>query len=102
MWLAEPAPTTPSPSPVWTGPCSTPSRRCTSWLRPARAHAGLDTDTPAGRMVVHVMSALSEWEREMIRTCARAGLAHARAPDAYAASPPPAKTPCARSLRTAV
>ena len=39
----------------------------------------LDTDTPAGRMVVHVMSALSEWERDMIRTRTREGLAHARA-----------------------
>ena len=39
----------------------------------------LDTETPAGRMVVHVMSALSEWEREMIRARTREGLAHARA-----------------------
>ena len=74
----------------------------TAGVRVRALDLDLDTDTPAGRMVVHVMSALSEWEREMIRTCARAGLAHARAPDAYAPSPPPAKTPCARSLRTAV
>lgn len=39
----------------------------------------LDTATPAGRMVVHVMAALAEWERDLLRERTREGLAHARA-----------------------
>jgi len=39
----------------------------------------LDTGTAAGRMVVHVMAALSEYERELLAERTRDGLAHARA-----------------------
>nr|AAK62477.1 putative DNA-invertase [Micrococcus sp. 28] len=39
----------------------------------------LDTGTAAGRMVVHVMAALSEYERELLAERTREGLAHARA-----------------------
>ncbi|MGW5165433.1 recombinase family protein [Micrococcus luteus] len=39
----------------------------------------LDTETPAGRMVVHVLAALAEWERDLLRERTREGLAHARA-----------------------
>lgn len=39
----------------------------------------LDTETPAGRSVVHVLAALAEWERDMLRERTREGLAHARA-----------------------
>lgn len=39
----------------------------------------LDTATPAGRMVVHVMAALSEYERALLRDRTKEGLAHARA-----------------------
>lgn len=39
----------------------------------------LDTQTPAGRMVVHVLAALAEWERDLLRERTREGLAHARA-----------------------
>lgn len=39
----------------------------------------LDTETPAGRMVVHVLAALAEWERDLLRQRTHEGLAHARA-----------------------
>lgn len=39
----------------------------------------LDTETPAGRMVVHILAALAEWERDLLRERTREGLAHARA-----------------------
>jgi hypothetical protein len=34
--------------------------------------------TPAGRMMFHVISAMAEFERELIRERVKAGLAHAR------------------------
>lgn len=39
----------------------------------------LDTGTPAGRLVVTVLAALAEWERDTLRERTREGLAHARA-----------------------
>ena len=38
----------------------------------------LDLTTPAGRMMFHVIGAMAEFERELIREWVRAGLAHAR------------------------
>lgn len=38
----------------------------------------LDTTTPAGRMVIRVMVALAEWERDVLIERTQAGLAHAR------------------------
>jgi DNA invertase Pin-like site-specific DNA recombinase len=38
----------------------------------------LDLTTPAGRMMFHVIGAMAEFERELIRERVRAGLAHAR------------------------
>lgn len=38
----------------------------------------LDTGTPAGRLVVTVLAALAEWERDTLRERTRDGLAHAR------------------------
>lgn len=40
---------------------------------------GLDTTTPAGRLLFHVMAALAEFERDLIRERTAAGLAAARA-----------------------
>jgi DNA invertase Pin-like site-specific DNA recombinase len=40
---------------------------------------GIDTSTPAGRFFFHVMSALAQMERELIRERTQAGLAAARA-----------------------
>jgi DNA invertase Pin-like site-specific DNA recombinase len=40
---------------------------------------GIDTTTPTGRPVFHVLGALAELERELIRERATAGLAAARA-----------------------
>jgi DNA invertase Pin-like site-specific DNA recombinase len=40
---------------------------------------GIDTSTPAGRFFFHVMAALAEMERDLIRERTRAGLAVARA-----------------------
>ena len=39
----------------------------------------LDLSTPAGRMMFHVVAAMAEFERELIRERVKAGLAHARA-----------------------
>lgn len=39
---------------------------------------GVDTSTAAGRMFAHVIAAMSEYERELIRERTRAGLAAAR------------------------
>src|SRR5271166_6657592 len=38
----------------------------------------LDLTTPAGRMMFHVIGAMAEFERELIRERVRAGVAHAR------------------------
>jgi DNA invertase Pin-like site-specific DNA recombinase len=40
---------------------------------------GIDTSTPGGRMVFHMLAALAEFERELIRERTYAGLAAARA-----------------------
>jgi DNA invertase Pin-like site-specific DNA recombinase len=40
---------------------------------------GIDTATPAGRLQLHVLGAIAEFERERIRERVRAGLARARA-----------------------
>ena len=41
-------------------------------------HDGIDTSTPAGRFTFHVIAAVAELERELIRERTRAGLAAAR------------------------
>ncbi|WP_373460713.1 recombinase family protein [Agromyces ramosus] len=40
---------------------------------------GVDTTTPAGKLVANVMAAVAEWERDMIALRAKEGLAAARA-----------------------
>jgi len=40
---------------------------------------GLDTSTPGGRLIFHVMAAIAEFERNLIRERTRAGLDAARA-----------------------
>jgi putative DNA-invertase from lambdoid prophage Rac len=40
---------------------------------------GIDTTTPAGRLQLHVLGAIAEFERERVRERVRAGLARARA-----------------------
>jgi DNA invertase Pin-like site-specific DNA recombinase len=42
-------------------------------------HETLDTTTAAGRMMLHIVGAFAEFERELIRERVRMGLAHARA-----------------------
>jgi DNA invertase Pin-like site-specific DNA recombinase len=39
----------------------------------------VDLSTPAGRMMFHIIGAMAEFERELIRERVKAGLAHARA-----------------------
>ncbi|MGF1469309.1 MAG: recombinase family protein, partial [Sandaracinaceae bacterium] len=41
-------------------------------------HDGIDTSTPVGRFAFHVVAAMSEMERELIRGRVRSGLAAAR------------------------
>ena len=56
---------------------------------------GIDTTTPAGRLQLHVLGAIAEFERERVRERVRAGLARAKSTRAEAravrespASPP--------------
>jgi DNA invertase Pin-like site-specific DNA recombinase len=39
---------------------------------------GLDLSTPTGRLMFHIVGAIAEFERELIRERVRAGMAHAR------------------------
>jgi DNA invertase Pin-like site-specific DNA recombinase len=39
---------------------------------------GLDLSTPTGRLTFHIVAAIAEFERELIRERVRAGMAHAR------------------------
>lgn len=49
---------------------------------------GIDTGTPAGRFFFHIMAALSEMERDLIRERTRAGLAAAKARGRQGGRPP--------------
>ena len=51
-------------------------------------HDGIDTSTPAGRFTFHVIAAVAELERELIRERTRAGLAAARRRGARIGRPP--------------
>lgn len=48
----------------------------------------LDTGTPGGRLVVSVLAALAEWERDTLRDRTREGLAAARARGRVGGRPP--------------
>ena len=49
---------------------------------------GIDTATPAGRFFFHIMAALAEMERDLIRERTRAGLASAKARGRNGGRPP--------------
>jgi DNA invertase Pin-like site-specific DNA recombinase len=49
---------------------------------------GIDTSTPAGRFFFHIMAALAEMERDLIRERTRAGLASAKARGRNGGRPP--------------
>jgi DNA invertase Pin-like site-specific DNA recombinase len=62
---------------------------------------GIDTTTPAGKLIFHVFAALAEFEREIIRERTRAGLDAARARGRKGGRRPkmtPAKLATARQL----
>lgn len=62
---------------------------------------GIDTTTPAGKLVFHIFAALAEFEREIIRERTNAGLAAARARGRKGGRHPkvtPAKLATARKL----
>ena len=56
-------------------------------LLSCRLRDNLDLTTPAGRMMFHVIGAMAEFERELIRERVRAGLAHARSKGQKAGPP---------------
>ncbi len=41
-------------------------------------HQGIDTSTPGGRLTVHILAGIAEFERDLISECTRDGLAAAR------------------------
>lgn len=49
---------------------------------------GIDTTSPAGKLVFHIFGALAEFERELIRERTNAGLASARARGRMGGAPP--------------
>jgi DNA invertase Pin-like site-specific DNA recombinase len=62
---------------------------------------GIDTTTPAGKLVFHIFAALAEFEREIIRERTNAGLVAARARGRVGGRKPkltPAKLATARAL----
>lgn len=64
----------------------------------------IDTTTPAGRLLFHIMASLAEFERHLIRERSMAGLAAARARGRFGGRPPkmtPAKIATARRLYAA-
>ncbi len=61
----------------------------------------IDTTTPNGKLIFHIMGALAEWERDIIRLRTRAGLEAARARGRQGGRPralTPAKVKRAREL----
>jgi DNA invertase Pin-like site-specific DNA recombinase len=66
---------------------------------------GIDTSTPAGRLQLHVLGAIAEFERDRIRERVRAGLARARAQGKRLGRPRchplPADIPAGLSVREA-
>lgn len=48
----------------------------------------LDTSSPSGRLVLHIMGAVAEWERDTIRERVKAGLAEIRRQGYLVGSPP--------------
>ena len=61
----------------------------------------IDTTTPNGKLIFHIMGALAEWERDIIRLRTRAGLEAARARGRKGGRPKkltPAKAKRAREL----
>ena len=55
---------------------------------------GIDTSTPAGRLQLHVLSAIAEFERERVRERVLAGLARARAQGRRLGRPSRSPTAC--------
>lgn len=51
-------------------------------------HEAIDTNTPVGRMVFHMVAALAEFERELIRERVQAGVDRARAQGKRLGRPP--------------
>jgi DNA invertase Pin-like site-specific DNA recombinase len=49
---------------------------------------GIDTTTPGGKLVFHIMGAIAEFERDLIRERTNAGLAAARAEGRVGGRPP--------------
>lgn len=66
---------------------------------------GIDTSTPAGRLQLHVLGAIAEFERERIRERVRAGLARARRQGKRLGRPrasvPPVRLPVGLTVRQA-
>lgn len=51
---------------------------------------GIDTTTPSGELLFHIMGAVAQFERDLIAERVRAGIAHARAQGKRIGRPPAA------------
>ncbi len=58
----------------------------------------IDTGTPSGRLLFHVLGAIAEFERDLIRERTRAGLAAARRRGRSTHAPGPESTACSRAV----
>ena len=62
---------------------------------------GIDTRTPAGRMVFHMIAAMAQMERDIMRERVKAGMVSAKGAGRHVGRPPkinPAKVAAARAL----
>src|SRR6476660_7032139 len=53
-----------------------------------RSQQGIDTTTPAGKMMFQVLGSFAEYERDMIRARVNAGIARAKAAGKHCGRPP--------------
>lgn len=62
----------------------------------------LDTQTPAGRLVISVIASLAQWERDLLVERTKEGLAHARSQGRYGGRPTALTAEQKKAVRSAL